>query len=317
MIAFEILIESNGFVINAQKCRLQSRRERQEVTGLVVNKRANVRRIYIRNIRAALHAWKKYGYEKAQKFYEEQYKKERPRSGNELRYVLKGRLEFISAVRGRDDSIYQKYLRELYNLDPSLFNEKEYQTKLLPMSSMDDEKISRALWVLESNTEIEQGSAFFLRGYGLVTCAHVAEKTSFAYQTFNPGKKYLFKIEKKNESLDLAILSIQENVLNVSLDKGDSNTANITDSVVLAGFPQKGFGDSHRIVWARIAQKKTLHGVNYLLIDQSIIEGNSGGPLLAADGKVVGVAARGAATPTEAMETVEHGAIEINQIDSI
>src|SRR5690606_12917628 len=56
-----IIIEENGFQINPKKTRLQSKHQRQEVTGLTVNRYPNVQRRYIKQIRGILHAWKKYG----------------------------------------------------------------------------------------------------------------------------------------------------------------------------------------------------------------------------------------------------------------
>jgi len=61
------LIEENGFTVNTNKVRLASSRERQEVTGLVVNRFPNVRREYIRRTRAILHSWRTQGLEVASK----------------------------------------------------------------------------------------------------------------------------------------------------------------------------------------------------------------------------------------------------------
>ena len=48
----EELIVSSGFEINPKKTRLSNNMQRQEVTGLVVNKKINVKREYIKNTRA-------------------------------------------------------------------------------------------------------------------------------------------------------------------------------------------------------------------------------------------------------------------------
>ena len=48
----ENLIVSSGFEINSQKTRLSDNMQRQEVTGLVVNKKISVKREYIKNTRA-------------------------------------------------------------------------------------------------------------------------------------------------------------------------------------------------------------------------------------------------------------------------
>jgi RNA-directed DNA polymerase len=81
------LIEKNGFKINKSKTRLLSRADRQDVTGLTVNRFVNVNRRYIRNVRGALHAWRKYGLELAQQKFREAYGGEQ--SGNFASYTVR------------------------------------------------------------------------------------------------------------------------------------------------------------------------------------------------------------------------------------
>src|SRR5690606_16842311 len=50
------IIVGNGFSINHAKTRLQSKHQRQIVTGLVVNKKVNVDRKYVRKTSAIIHA---------------------------------------------------------------------------------------------------------------------------------------------------------------------------------------------------------------------------------------------------------------------
>jgi len=63
------IIAENGFNINEKKVRLQVRGNHQEVTGLTTNQFPNVKRTYVRQIRAMLHAWAKFGLEAAEKEY--------------------------------------------------------------------------------------------------------------------------------------------------------------------------------------------------------------------------------------------------------
>lgn len=49
------LVKHSGFEINSKKTRMQYRCSRQEVTGLVVNKKVNIRREYRHNVRAMAH----------------------------------------------------------------------------------------------------------------------------------------------------------------------------------------------------------------------------------------------------------------------
>lgn len=55
------MIEQSGFAVNEAKTRMQYRRSRQEVTGLIVNERINVRSEYRRSVRAMVHGLLKTG----------------------------------------------------------------------------------------------------------------------------------------------------------------------------------------------------------------------------------------------------------------
>ena len=64
----EEVIISSGFEINPKKTRLSNNMQRQEVTGLVVNKKINVKREYIKNTRAmAFQLYKDGTFEKDKK----------------------------------------------------------------------------------------------------------------------------------------------------------------------------------------------------------------------------------------------------------
>ncbi len=54
-------IESAGFLINHKKTRVQLKDSRQEATGLIVNKKVNIRAEYWRDVRAMAHSLFKYG----------------------------------------------------------------------------------------------------------------------------------------------------------------------------------------------------------------------------------------------------------------
>lgn len=117
------VIHGNGFEINANKIRLQTKKQRQEVTGLTVNKFPNVKRRLIRQIRAMLHAWKEYGLEAAESEFHNKYDKKH-RSPNRkkpaFKKVILGKVEFLGMVRGKDDPIYLRFRNILHDRDPDL-----------------------------------------------------------------------------------------------------------------------------------------------------------------------------------------------------
>lgn len=111
----ESLIKNNGFSINEKKVRLQDRTQRQEVTGLIVNRRPNVSRAYRRQIRAMLHAWEKYGLENAEHDYLSTYRQKYRSPFKPLpqyEHVLRGKIEFLGMVRGKGDPTYLRYLAQ-------------------------------------------------------------------------------------------------------------------------------------------------------------------------------------------------------------
>jgi RNA-directed DNA polymerase len=117
----EAILKSK-FRINAAKTQLRSSRERQFVTGLTVNRKVNLRRSYIRQVRAMLHAWQIYGEDAAQaEFLTRWDKKERCSAGVAPRFrdVVRGKIEFLGAVRGDRDPIYLKLLRQYQARIPS------------------------------------------------------------------------------------------------------------------------------------------------------------------------------------------------------
>ncbi len=115
-------IEENGFKINQKKTRLQMRQQRQEVTGLTVNRYPNVQRRYIKQIRAMLHAWAKYGLDSTAQRYFEQYtgikysdtEKFRP----PFQKIVLGKIEFIGMVKGKTNSTYLDLLLKFSILAP-------------------------------------------------------------------------------------------------------------------------------------------------------------------------------------------------------
>lgn len=115
------IIESNDFRINSSKVRCFSKNGRQEVTGLVVNRKVNVRRIYIRRIRAMLHAWKKYELEAAAKEHFEKYVNLPilpDAAGDIFKKRVVGMIGFVGYIKGRGDSVYSGLYSKLQNIDP-------------------------------------------------------------------------------------------------------------------------------------------------------------------------------------------------------
>ena len=117
------VIAENGFEVNTSKVRLLHRNRRQEVTGLVVNEFPNIRRKLVRQIRAMLHAWEKFGLEAAEEEFLSHYDRKHrspQKDPPSFKRVVKGKIDFLGMVRGKDDAIYLALRRWLGALDPSI-----------------------------------------------------------------------------------------------------------------------------------------------------------------------------------------------------
>ena len=118
----ERAITASGFNINHKKVRLQTRHQRQSVTGLQVNSRANVSRERIRRVRGMLHAWEKFGLPAAARDHFLRHRgmlrlpKDPPRA---FRNVVYGQLAFIKMVRGADDPVFLNLAAKLIKIDPN------------------------------------------------------------------------------------------------------------------------------------------------------------------------------------------------------
>jgi len=138
------VISENGFEINEKKVRIYTVGRRHEVTGLTVNKKPNVRRKYINQIRAMLNALDKYGAEAAEDKFLESFDKKfrnpdqrrlfskRELKGALFKRVVKGKIEFVGMVRGKNDNVYLKLHNELWRLAPEFVRKPSLDSVVSP-----------------------------------------------------------------------------------------------------------------------------------------------------------------------------------------
>lgn len=132
--------------INPDKTRLQKLDHRQEVTGLIVNDKVNVRRRYVKQLRMWLYYWEKYGYERAQQIFLKDYmadkghivKKGKPNLIN----VLDGKLEFVKMVKGAEDSTYMTLYKRFEKLTQS---KERIQTERVDLNAVLNTLINKGL----------------------------------------------------------------------------------------------------------------------------------------------------------------------------
>ena len=105
-----IIIEQ-GFHIKESKTRLQKEGYRKEVTGLLVNEKANVQQRYIKQLRMWLYYWERYGYERAYDFFFQQYasdKGHKMKGKPDMVNVISGKLDYLKMVKGMENELYLK-----------------------------------------------------------------------------------------------------------------------------------------------------------------------------------------------------------------
>lgn len=164
------VISANGFSINISKTRIRFKCSRQEVTGITVNEKLNVKRKYIRQIRAMLHAWEKYGFDAAQEEYIRRYNqknvlkpsKKHNQDKRIFERVVRNKIDFVGHVRGRDDSIYLNLLYKLSKLNPTLV--KDSQLSPLREGSVSSKQVDSYLTCrifTEGKTDVKHLKAAF------------------------------------------------------------------------------------------------------------------------------------------------------------
>jgi RNA-directed DNA polymerase len=125
------IIETNGFKVNEKKTRVQFANQKQIVTGLVVNKKVNVKKRYMKQIRSMLHSWKTNGIDQAADkhftLYNKQPKYHEDRAAS-FRAIVKGKINFLGQVKGYENHQYLK-CKELFMLLDSQFTQsKKFKT---------------------------------------------------------------------------------------------------------------------------------------------------------------------------------------------
>lgn len=152
------IFEKARFNINPNKSRLQAKNSRQEVTGLIVNKKINIPVEYKHKLRAAIKHWAS-DPEEAEKNYYLNVKGEDPNKfvisagGARLKSNIYGRLSFMSMVKGVEDPTYIKLALKMAECDSQppkfikkIMSEHDMYDVFLCHASEDKDSIVRPLY---------------------------------------------------------------------------------------------------------------------------------------------------------------------------
>ncbi len=135
------------------------------------------------------------------------------------------------------------------------------------------------------------GSGFIVDSQGhVVTNNHVVKNASDIQVTLADGRKMPAKVVGVDPKTDLAVLQVRSDKPLPHLALGDSDAARVGDWVVAVGNP---FGLGGTVTAGILSARGRQIGEgpydDFLQIDAPINRGNSGGPLFAQDGTVIGV----------------------------
>lgn len=307
------IVWSNGFEINPRKTRVSERTSRQEVTGLIVNKKLNVKRRYVRQIRAMLHAWKKYGFTDAQDEYNSKYSL--TTDSLDFARVLHGKISFLSQIRGKDDPVFLKYAVKFNQISSGI----KINLTLTPV-----ERMQAATWVCESLDSADhpmQGTAFFADGIGIVTCFHcigreapIGDEVLEIYHPRSPSEKFRIHLRDFDAHKDLAIMDIPDELAHVPcLTTQVSRVLSEGEEVCLIGYPNHQAWMPVRVERGQLIRKFIRSGLQHIEIGPRIVEGNSGGPVCDGDGLIIGMACRGANYDTPS-NVAQHFALDAREI---
>ncbi|CNE47963.1 Retron-type reverse transcriptase [Yersinia bercovieri] len=314
------IITRNGFSINDKKTRLQQKNERQIVTGIVVNKRTNVQRSFVRKTNSMLYAWEKFGAILAEKDYFDKYNSKIKtiklkdfidNPGELFKSIVKGRINYIKMVRGKDDVIYRKFAHRI----SCLFGKFDNRYLKTPYDFAIE-----STFVLENRCDDSQGTAFLLERIGLVTNHHVVEDICDITDEFidlflwnEIGNIRKTKFIMSNKLFDIAVFERTSDFDNITpLKIGDDSGIKNGTVITVIGFPQYSPGESAYVNTGKVIQSKTMYGNKFWLIDIPVIHGNSGGPVLNDKFEVIGIASIGTAKNDSSSKL--HGFIPISTL---
>lgn len=143
--------------------------------------------------------------------------------------------------------------------------------------------------VVTIKTDISQGSGFFIANKGyIVTNEHVMEGATAANIITYDGETHSVALVGYNSEMDISLLKIDSSNYDY-LKLGDSNNAQIGEKVIAIGNPLGlSFSVSDGIV-SQIHREGPNGFEAYIQTTAALNAGNSGGPLIDVEGKVIGI----------------------------
>lgn len=327
------IFSKTNFIVNDEKVHLRTKYERQEVTGLTVNEKINVRRSYLNELRIIFHNCEEYSlYKSAERYLEvhkheylDKYrycKNENEKQENKEEYinswfllVLKGKIDYLRQVRGNHNSFYIKYAKK-YN---SVVGDEVFDIK----ESLDFIKqCENSCYVIENKSGTVQGTGFYIKDFGIITNHHVIENDDIYFiKKVTGDKETIIRTtmnstdwEYQDEDIDYAINPTKFNDTSIGWRICDNPEYTPGTDVYLVSFPNYSSGDSHSIEKSTIIGKKKQGGRVVTTVNARIFHGASGGAVLNENFEVIGVIECGPPMEDEEKSQIPTGFIKISEV---
>lgn len=310
------IFERNGFRLNPDKTRLHTRKQRQLVTGLVVNRATNVPRSFVRNTRAMINDARIRGVIDAEERMRSLYGRSKdPSSGSpSFEEVLRGRLSYIEMVKGGNDPV----LNNLASQALLVFPKFSYQTRISTPHSAFGTNNTWSEWKTRYESSILQidvfrdgnqtcGTVFVVDNQHVATAAHVLSR-----QNGSPAPEDEIDLsplisksrisaheaiihsgyEGARKSPDVAVLTVSGGVGRRAALPIRRYPLKIGEEVAALGFPAIPGRNPTLAIHLGIVEALTkgYNGLDeYIQVSFQVGGGLSGGPLIDRQGFVVGI----------------------------
>lgn len=320
-----------GFVIQPTKTRLMNKSMRQEVCGVTCNERLNVRRTLMREVRGAIHAWRKHGIVAASAKWNE---KHNWRQASSFERSLRGKIQYIIHIKGENDAATANLVSQFNELEGRQFKDLNYVFE-----------VANPLGILTSVCLVEcshddammwsQGTGFIIEGGAVVTNYHVisyrpeevdgklGSPVIFPEINVQPEGapiSYRMKVVWNDPAKDLAILRCEDPVWECVFLPRDCSLSfkelKTGEAISLAGYPSHEDGASCKVFRGYVTGTMNSEGQKYFSISEPIVKGNSGGPVFDEFGQVVGIATKGV-DATDIANLMSNGCIPLHTLDRI
>ncbi|HKR81990.1 MAG TPA: reverse transcriptase domain-containing protein [Candidatus Saccharimonadales bacterium] len=306
---FRAIIARNNFSLNTKKTRISSDDQSKFVTGVKVNTRLNVSSKYISELRAMIYAAQKHGLKGAQNFFDHKFQ------GNGRKYenVLYGKLEYLKNVRGYYDLTY----RSLYNKYLSIEGIKGVE---FPMSP-DQELLDKILVVHGAGN----GTGFILDNEWLITCDHVVDTASsaeyFTYNNYAGPTRHPLTINHNWRSSEKAfdLIALEPSLSDLhsglfSFESAPLDSVHESETYRVVGFPAYIAGSRPHINPVTVTGIRTIDGFQTAFVNNSLISGYSGSPVLNKLNQVVGIVQTGSPNRRAGEDDYRHTFLPISEI---